>query len=191
LTSGFNVAASRVSVPSAECVNWSWDPLDFAEFYRSSWAPCLRALLANGTAPAAAEDQLAEAFARAWVSWRRVSVHPAPRAWVLRAALNVGTSWWRRRKNEVSLAGQDRPSAPDEMAGIDSGLLRAVGALPAREREVLALRLLLDLDTNATARELAIAPGTVRAHLSRAVATLRTVNPPIEEEVRQCPTTTR
>jgi RNA polymerase sigma factor (sigma-70 family) len=167
------------------------ETLDFSDFYQSSWASCRRALLASGIAPAAAEDQLAEAFARAWVSWRRVSVHPAPRAWVLRTALNVGTSLWRRRKHEVSFAGQDRPSAPDEMAGIDQGLLRAVQALPAREREVLVLRLLLDLDTNATARELAIAPGTVRAHLAHAVATLRTVIPPIEEEVRQCPTTTQ
>jgi RNA polymerase sigma-70 factor (ECF subfamily) len=38
---------------------------------------------------------------------------------------------------------------------------------------VVVLRIFLDLDTQATARVLDIAEGTVRAHLSRAVASLR------------------
>ena len=45
--------------------------------------------------------------------------------------------------------------------------------LPARQRQVVALRLFLDLDTGQTAGALGIAPGTVQAHLARAVATLR------------------
>ncbi len=38
---------------------------------------------------------------------------------------------------------------------------------------MVALRVFLDLDTEAAARTLGIAPGTVTAHLARAVATLR------------------
>jgi DNA-directed RNA polymerase specialized sigma24 family protein len=38
---------------------------------------------------------------------------------------------------------------------------------------VVTLRLFLDLDTSRTAEVLGIAPGTVRAHLARAIATLR------------------
>jgi DNA-directed RNA polymerase specialized sigma24 family protein len=38
---------------------------------------------------------------------------------------------------------------------------------------VLALRIFLDLDTETTAKVIGIAPGTVTAHLSRAVAALR------------------
>jgi DNA-directed RNA polymerase specialized sigma24 family protein len=45
--------------------------------------------------------------------------------------------------------------------------------LPARQRQVVALRLFLDLDTAGTAQVLGIAPGTVQAHLGRALATLR------------------
>jgi DNA-directed RNA polymerase specialized sigma24 family protein len=45
--------------------------------------------------------------------------------------------------------------------------------LPARQRQVVALRLFLDLDIDHTAQVLGIAPGTVQAHLGRAVATLR------------------
>jgi RNA polymerase sigma-70 factor (ECF subfamily) len=33
-----------------------------------------------------AEENVAEAFARAWASWRKVSRHPAPRAWVVHTA---------------------------------------------------------------------------------------------------------
>jgi DNA-directed RNA polymerase specialized sigma24 family protein len=42
-----------------------------------------------------------------------------------------------------------------------------------RRREIVALRVFLDLDTQATAQVLGIAPGTVAAHLSRAAAALR------------------
>jgi DNA-directed RNA polymerase specialized sigma24 family protein len=34
------------------------------------------------------------------MSWRKVRRHPAPRAWVVRTALNTGASWWRRRHGE-------------------------------------------------------------------------------------------
>jgi len=45
--------------------------------------------------------------------------------------------------------------------------------LPRRQREVIVFRVFLDLDARTTAKILGIAPGTVTAHLSRAVATLR------------------
>lgn len=56
---------------------------------------------------------------------------------------------------------------------IDSTLMAAVMRLPARQRQVIALRLLLDLDTGRTAEVLGIAPGTVMSHMGRAIATLR------------------
>jgi RNA polymerase sigma-70 factor (ECF subfamily) len=45
--------------------------------------------------------------------------------------------------------------------------------LPERQRQVIALRVFLALDTAQTARVLGIAPGTVTAHLARATAALR------------------
>ncbi len=56
---------------------------------------------------------------------------------------------------------------------LDDHLMAALRRLPVRQREVVALRIFLDLDTEATARVLGIAPGTVTAHLSRAMSTLR------------------
>ena len=44
--------------------------------------------------------------------------------------------------------------------------------LPARQRQVIALRLILDLDTSRTAEVLGITPNTVMAHMARALAAL-------------------
>ncbi|MGI5456895.1 sigma-70 family RNA polymerase sigma factor [Streptomyces sp. CA-249302] len=149
--------------------------LEFAEFYRSSRDVCLRAVLAGVGERQLAEDLVAEAFTRAWAGWAKVARHPAPRAWVVRTALNARVSWWRRRRREVALGeGHDvvQPSGEGD-GGLDPSLLALLRQLPRRQREVIAFRVFLDLDTEATAKALGIAPGTVTAHLSRAVATLR------------------
>jgi len=146
---------------------------EFADFFRASWEPCLRAVVAVVGSPQLAEDQVAEAFARAWVSWRKVRRHPAPRAWVVRTALNTGASWWRRRCRDLPLADHDLTAPGDLGGGLDATLLTAIWRLPGRQREVIALRIFLDLDTATIARQLGIEAGTVRMHLSRGVAALR------------------
>jgi RNA polymerase sigma-70 factor (sigma-E family) len=151
--------------------------LEFTEFYRSDRDQCLRAVLAGVGDRQLAEDLVAEAFTRAWMSWHKVRRHPAPRAWIVRTALNLRVSWWRRRRREVELdEGHDAvdtagDAGPD--TALDPALLAVLRRLPQRQREVIAFRVFLDLDTAATAKALGMAPGTVTAHLSRAVATLR------------------
>lgn len=151
----------------------SQDSAGFDEFFAASWDPCLRAVAATTGNMMLAEDQTAEAFARAWASWRKVSRHPAPRAWVVRTALNAGASWWHRRSKETALTSDDIAVADGGGTGLDTAVLTALRRLPARQREVIALRVFLDLDVETTASQLGIAPGTVRAHLSRAMSTLR------------------
>ena len=151
----------------------SQDKDGFAEFFAASWDPCLRAVAASTGNMTMAEEQTAEAFARAWVSWHKVSQHPAPTAWVVRTALNAGASWWHRRSKETALASQDIAAADSQRTALDTAVLTALRRLPARQRQVIVLRVFLDLDTDATARQLGIAPGTVRAHLSRAMTALR------------------
>jgi RNA polymerase sigma-70 factor (ECF subfamily) len=146
---------------------------EFAEFYRASRDSCLKAVTAVVGDRELAEEQVAEAFTRAWMSWGKVRRHAAPRAWVVRTALNLGVSWWRRRHREVPLADHDAATAFDADEGVDPVLMAALRRLPARQREVLALRIFLDLDTETTAKVIGIARGTVMAHLSRAVAALR------------------
>jgi RNA polymerase sigma-70 factor (ECF subfamily) len=85
----------------------------------------------------------------------------------------VRVSWWRRRKREVALGEADDVPVADADPGVDPRLLALLRGLPPRQREVIVFRVLLDLDTEQTARELGMARGTVTAHLSRAVAALR------------------
>jgi RNA polymerase sigma-70 factor (ECF subfamily) len=151
----------------------SHDESGFAEFFEASWEPCVRAVVVSTGDMLRAEEQVAEAFARAWASWPKVNRHPAPRAWVVRTALNVGASFWRRHSRELPLADHDAAAPGDNGPGLDAGVLSALRRLPARQREVIVLRVLLDLDIATTASELGIAPGTVRAHLARAVAAMR------------------
>lgn len=170
----------------------SGDEKAFAEFFRESWAPCVRAVAASTGDMQSAEEHVEEAFARAWASWRKVSRHPAPRAWVVHTALNARTSRWRRRGRELPLAHHDvaAPGRPPD--GIDARMLAALRRLPTRQREVIVLRVVLDLDVKTTARQLEMAPGTVRAHLSRAVTTLRNeLTQAKTVEADPCTTTTR
>lgn len=168
----------------------STDKAGFDEFFQSSWEPCLRAVVVTTGDLRLAEDQVAEAFARAWASWSTVSRHPAPRAWVVRTALNAGATWWRRRRRESPLENYDVRAVDEPVSGLDAALLRALRQLPARQREVVVLRILLDLDIESTAKHLAIAPGTVRAHLSRAISALRTQFPnAAATEAQPCRTT--
>jgi RNA polymerase sigma-70 factor (sigma-E family) len=149
---------------------------DFTDFYRQFRAGCFRAVYATVGDRALAEELVSEGFARAWASWRKVCRHPAPQAWVVRTALNLHVSWWRRYRREVALNDRDFPGGLDAGAAVDGDptVFAALRALPVRQREVVALRILLDLDVDTTADTLGIAPGTVKAHLHRALATMRT-----------------
>jgi RNA polymerase sigma-70 factor (sigma-E family) len=170
---------------------------DFAEFYRRSKDPCLFAVVVSTGNRNAAEDLVAEAFARAWASWRTVSRHPAPQAWVVRTALNLNVSWWRRRRLEVPVAdlggladlpatGLPGDGSPGAANTVDPRIMAALLRLPDRQRQVVALRLFLDLDTAQTAQTLGIAPGTAQSHLGRAVAALRNdLVPQLQQEDQQ------
>jgi len=152
--------------------------LEFAEFYRSSRDDCLRTVLVIVGDQDSALELVAEAFARACASWRTLSRHPAPAAWVVRTALNLNISRWRRRCREVLVPDPgllaDRPAAaPIAQDPVDPQIMAALLRLPARQRQVIALRLILDLDTSGTAQVLGITPNTVMAHMARALATLR------------------
>jgi RNA polymerase sigma-70 factor (ECF subfamily) len=144
---------------------------EFGAFYVSHKDRCLRATVASGVDPGRAEDAVSEAFARAWAQWRTVRNARSPAAWVVRTAVNADISWWRKRRREVGPPGDVRGDHLDLDGRRD--LIAAVRRLPKRQREVVALRYILDLDTVTTSVALDISPGTVSAHLHQALATLR------------------
>jgi RNA polymerase sigma factor (sigma-70 family) len=185
--SGMQRARLIPEAPVVRCMSVGTQRLDFAEFYRRSRDDCLRTVLISVGDQDTAQEVVAEAFARACASWRTVSRHPAPAAWVVRTALNMNISRWRRRRRELPVP--DPGVVTDLPAGegpadslIDPRIKAALMRLPARQRQVVALRLLLDLDTARTAEVLGIAPNTVMAHMAQALAALRTDLTPSQQQ---------
>ena len=141
----------------------------FETFYRSTKDGCLRAVMVTVGHRSAAEDVTAEAFALAYERWGDLCDHPNPAGWVVRTAVNVARHDWRRnRRRGPAMEGVQPPAATP-----DQELINAVLALPRRQREVVAHRVLLDQSTAQTAASLGMAEGTVSAHLHRALAGLR------------------
>jgi RNA polymerase sigma factor (sigma-70 family) len=148
---------------------------DYEAFYRASKDRCLRAVVATTMDLDRAEDCTAEAFLRALQHWERVRGHPAPEAWVVRTATNVHRDRYRRRlrlQRLLPVLAVEQPPAPDEL-DLDDAIVAALRRLSQRQREVLALRVLLGVPARETADALGIAPGSVGTHLHRALAALR------------------
>jgi RNA polymerase sigma-70 factor (ECF subfamily) len=116
-----------------------------------------------------AEDLAQEAFARASVRWRRVCEYDRPDAWVRRVALNLAFGSLRRaRRAARALARleQPRPVEPPSLEGLALG--QALARLRLRDREVLVLRYLADLEVGEIAGVLGLPAGTVKSRLARA-----------------------
>jgi RNA polymerase sigma-70 factor (ECF subfamily) len=130
--------------------------------------------LVTGSRPAA-EDAVQEALVRAWERTSKGEAIDSLNAWVATVALNVSRSGIRRKVAERRARqrlGAQPAAAPDRSAGDTVDVERAVASLPRRQREVVVLRYLLDLNTIETATTLRINEGTVKSELSRARAAL-------------------
>jgi RNA polymerase sigma-70 factor (ECF subfamily) len=143
----------------------------FHEFFEATYPAVYRAVLVVTRNRQAAEDAVANAYLRALERWDAVSGQEKPIAWVIRVALNDAVSSWRRIQRLLPLAAG--MSILDESRVADPDVIRAVAALPLRQRQVVALRILIGLDTRGTALSLGITEGAVTAHLHRALARLR------------------
>ena len=130
--------------------------------------------LVTGSRPAA-EDAVQEALVRAWERTSRGEAIDSLNAWVATVALNVSRSGIRRKVAERRARHRLGPAsvtAPERSPGDAVDIERAVASLPRRQREVVVLRYLLDLNTAETAATLRINEGTVKSELSRARAAL-------------------
>jgi RNA polymerase sigma-70 factor (sigma-E family) len=137
----------------------------FGELYRCAYRVAFRVL---GDRPEA-EDVAQEALARAFLAWRRVSGYPD--AWVARVAGNLAVDRGGRRVTapEPPVVG----TAPDPLVAERVDLVRAVRALPRRQREVVVLRYLADQSEETVAALLGCSVGSVKTHASRGLAALR------------------
>lgn len=118
-----------------------------------------------------AEDAAAEAVARTLVAWRRLAGQPYRHAWVARVATNVALDQLRRRRDLPVPAGGARDAM--EEATLRVALGAALKKLPRRQRQVVAMRYLADLDDAAVARVLGISINSVKKHTQRGMLALR------------------
>ena len=147
---------------------------DERSFYEAEAASIHRALRATIANPVTAGEAVDEAMARAYERWAVVGTYDAPAGWVYRTALNWSISWWRKHRREQALPTGDAGGGTTGEIDPEGALaLDALHRLPLDQRAVVVCRVLLDLDTRATAAALAIAEGTVKSRLSRGLDALR------------------
>ena len=127
---------------------------------------------------AVAEDLTSETFEAALRKWRRFDPsRGTPRAWLLAIARSTALDWFRadarrRRREERAGVAELRVEASSFGEGFSPELAESLRALSAGEREVVALRIVLDLEGEETARLLGITPTAVSTRLSRALSKL-------------------
>lgn len=124
---------------------------------------CARQLLGDRDM---AEEIAAETLARAFARWSKVASYAE--AWVTRVAINLALDTLRRKRLPVIAPSSQREGT------LDGVLLRdQLRKLPRRQREVIVLRYLLDLDQNETAQVLGLRISTVSTHTKRGLARMR------------------
>ena len=131
---------------------------------------------------AAAEDVVQDVFARVWEGRHRLAAAGFTAPYFYRAVVNGCRSVHRRRQvtsrfgttAEASLLAE--PGACPEEAVLradeDQRVLRALAALPRRQREALILRYYQRLSEAEIAAAMAISPGTVKSTTARGLAAL-------------------
>ena len=142
------------------------------ELYAASYRRLLGQLIGVTGNVAEAEDVVQEAFVRGLDHPRRLLSADNPEAWLRTVAVNLARSRWRRAQRLVGLAPRlvDAPRESDTDGHMV--LLQAVRALPAGQREAIALHHLADLTVEQVAATLGLPTGTVKARLSRGRAAL-------------------
>ena len=130
-----------------------------------------------------AEEAVQDAFVKAYRALGRFRRGAPFRPWLVKIVLNEARDHNRSRVRHSAIAARAvehrwaearEPSAEARAvdADRDTRLMAAVDALPAKLRDVVMCRYLLELSEEETAAALDIRPGTVKSRLSRALEKL-------------------
>jgi len=152
------------------------------ELYAAHWRRLVRLSVLLVGDVGTAEEVVQDAFVAMHGRWGRLREPDKALAYLRQAVVNRSRSALRHRG--VVHRHAARQTDPDPAPPADTGalagdrraaVLEALGALPRRQREVLALRYYLDLSEADIAMTLGISRGAVKAHASRGSARLRTL----------------
>jgi len=169
------------------------EPAEFSTFVRTHSTGLLRsAFLLTGNR-VDAEELVQDTLVRLYPQWARVLAAEIPLAYVRRSLTNNYLNGRRRRSASdllfAVLPEREHGYEPDHGDRLgDRELVRGLLAgLPARQRAVLVLRFLDDLDDGEIAEIVGCRRGTVRSIVSRGLQQLRIDidRRPAEAETRQ------
>jgi RNA polymerase sigma-70 factor (ECF subfamily) len=131
-----------------------------------------------------AEDIAQETFIRTFRHLDRFDAHRPLRPWLLHIAANLARNRRRSIGRYLAALGRMLQANPEGVTTAEAEtiqqweaqtLWQAVRQLSPTDQEVIYLRYFLDLSVAETAQTLAVAPGTVKSRLHRALAHLRAV----------------
>ena len=137
-----------------------------------------------------AETLTQDCFLKAHRNWRSFRGESSAMTWLMRIAINLQKDHWRNRRmqfwrqarmNSVDLdeasewlPSGERSAEQQLLAREQVGRVwKAVEGLSERQRTVFLLRYVEELELSEIARATGLSEGTVKAHLSRAVARVR------------------
>jgi RNA polymerase sigma-70 factor (ECF subfamily) len=165
-------AAAGLSEPRPETTQ----DTEFAAFYRTTTKPLVAFLIMQGATLTDATDIVQDAMIKAYRAWHGID---HPRAWAYRVASRALIRRLVDRR-DIPVEQPPEPSPPLLRSGdsddweLRQDLIRALAALPHRQRQIMAWTL-AEYTPTEIAAELQLTPGTVRQNLHLARRTLITM----------------
>lgn len=158
--------------------------MTFDEFTRTRLAALLRFAKVLCVDRGTAEEVVQEVALRAYRRWEDISGLDQPEAYLRRMIVNEYLSWrrkWARLVPHAEVVDVVREVDPAARVADQAELVGEIAKLPRRQRAVLVMRYYGGLSDAEIAGDLGLSPGTVRSHLSRALAALRVQIPQTEK----------
>jgi RNA polymerase sigma-70 factor (ECF subfamily) len=164
---------------------------DFSSVVQSHRPQIFRFLLASTRDYDLAETLTQECFLKAHRNWSSFRGDSSAMTWLMRIAINLQKDHWRNRRMQFWRLTQTNSVELDEASEwLPSGersaeqkllaqeqvahVWQAVKGLSERQRTVFLLRYVEEQELSEIARATGLSEGTVKAHLSRALAKVRT-----------------
>ncbi|MCB0331073.1 MAG: RNA polymerase sigma factor [Bdellovibrionales bacterium] len=147
---------------------------DWEALVEKYYEPIYRYCFHMSKTAADAEDATQQTFLKAHQKRSALDSIENEKAWLYRIARNTCIDRLRKLKRAiVALTEGLEPSYTPTLDIVGTKLRELIEALPQKQREVFILRHLHDFSTAETAEFLRIRPGSVKAHLKRAVDRLK------------------
>ena len=164
---------------------------EFARVVQKHRPQIFRFLLASTRDVDLAETLTQECFLKAHRNWASFRGESSAMTWLMRIAINLQKDHWRNRRmqfwRQTRTNSVDLDEASDWLPSGESSqetrllarervaqVWSAVEALSERQRTVFLLRYVEELELSEIAHTTGLSEGTVKAHLSRALARVRT-----------------